>query len=47
MPSSMREDIHEYGACTNPAGDVLKGEGELDGFSLPVARLFATRRDDR
>lgn len=26
--------------------DSLEGEGALDGFSLPVARLFAVRRDD-
>jgi len=27
-------------------GDLLEGEGVLEGFSLPVARLFASRRDD-
>ncbi len=27
-------------------GDILEGEGVLEGFSLPVARLFASRRGD-
>ena len=27
-------------------GDILEGEGVLKGFSLPVARLFASRRDE-
>jgi hypothetical protein len=27
-------------------GDILEGEGVLEGFTLPVARLFASHRDE-
>ena len=27
-------------------GDILEGEGVLEGFTLPVVRLFASRRDE-